>query len=442
MAISTGTTNKRFISAISYLDQREIEKNVIDIQNEGDFLEIFEGAERYVTSSEGDYHHFVNSGLFLVGDTTGATIVGSGSAATLTGVTLTEATSGFAMLGTQCLLPNGKGAVVTAISTASSQDTLTLKSLDGTNLTLVAGNKIAFISNAQEEESSAPSSNRYDKTKYYNKLQIFRKADIITDVQKASKIETSDSVMYTSHVQKVMALKGEIAAAFIAGKMSAASWSDSSVSLAGPNGNSIQTTRGLDDYATTYGITDSLTSAGTVAIADIQDLVAQLAAARCPNDYMVWLNTASYGIYSQFFKGLNSSSVYNGRLQLDGKTLDLNFEGFRYAGYNFEFSKLRILDHAQLFNFTGSAGIQKKAYFVPKGKVGVEGGGALPYIRARYFEQPMEGGIGNKIIKETHQGMLAPTPVGRQANFTCDWYTVQGLEVLGAQHIVAQTVQS
>jgi hypothetical protein len=441
MSVATGSMNKRFISAISYLDQREIERNIVDIQNEGGgFLEIFEGADRYVPTAEPDYHHFVNSALFKVGDTTGATIVGSGSATTLTGVTLTAATSGFAMIGTQCLLPNGKNAVVSAISTASSQDTLTLKAVDGANLTLVAGNKIAFISNAQEESSSAPQSNTYDYTKFFNKVQFFRVADVITDVQKVAKVETSDTVMYMQHIQKVMLLKGQIAAAFIAGKMSTSSFSDATSTLAGPNGNSIQTTRGLDDYVATYGISDSLTSAGTIATADIQDLVTQLAASRCPNDYMVWLNTASYGIYSQYFKGLNSSQIYAGRLTLDGKTLDLDFEGFRYAGYNFEFSKLKILDHKELFNFTGSAGLQKNAYFVPKGTVNVQGGGALPRIRARYLPQPMDSGKG--IIAESHQGLLAPTPVGRDANFTTDWYTNQGLEVLGAQHFVKQTVQA
>jgi hypothetical protein len=445
MAVSTGTVNKRFISAITYMDQREIEKNVVDIQNEGAFLDGLKVAGRYVPSSEGDYHHFTNSKLFgTPGDTTGATIVGSGSATQLTGVTLTEATSGFAIVGTECILPNGKVAVVSAKTTGSGQDTLTLDSVDGANLTLVAGNKIAFVSNAQEEGSSAPASRRYDWTKYYNKLQIFRERDVITDVQKASKIEASvggeQTVMYVNHLQKLAALKGQIAAAFIGGQMSAASWSDASPSLVGANGNSIQTTRGLHNYVVSYGINDTLTSAGTVAIGDIQDLVVQMAAARCPDEYMVWLNTAAYGVYSQFMKGLNSSGVYSGRLSLDGKQLDLEFEGFKYSGKSFEFSKLGILDHSELFNFTGSAGIQKNAYFIPKGNVNVQGGGSLPRIRVRYFEQPMEGGLGDGIIKESHQGLLAPTPVGTDANFTADWYTIQGLEILGAQHFVKQVV--
>ena len=442
MAVSTGTATKRFVSAVSYWDQRQIENRVVDIQREFDLLDIFQGADRYEPTSVGDYHHFVNSALFTVGDTTGATIVGSGSATTLTGVKLTAATSGFAMIGTLCLLPNGKVGRVSAISTASSEDTLTIKSVDDTNLTLVAGNKISFFSNAQEEESSAPNSNRYDVTKYFNKLQIFRKADVVTDIQKVSKLETSDSYMYMSHIQKVAALRGEIAAAFIAGKMSVTSWSDSAGNLTGANGNPVQTTRGLDDYVATYGITDTLTTPGTVVAADLKDLVTQMAAQRCPTDYMVWLNTGSYAIYSDFLKGLNSSGVYSGRLQLDGKTLDLNVDGWKYAGFDFSFMKLPILDHKELFNFTGSAGIQKNAYFVPKGNVDTVSGGTLPRIRARYFsENPMDGGKGD-IIKETHQGMLAPTPVGRQANFTCDWYTIQGLEILGAQHFIKQAVQA
>lgn len=447
MSVSTGSNNKRFISAISYMDQREIEKSVVDIQNEGDFLDGLKVAGRYVPSSEGDYHHFTNSKLFgTPGDTTGATIVGSGTATTLTGVTLTAATSGFAIVGTECILPNGGVAVVSAISTASGQDTLTLKSVNANNLTLVAGNKIAFVSNAQEEASSSPSSRRYDWTKYFNKLQIFRERDVITDVQKASKIEAliggEQTIMYINHLQKLSALKGQIAAALLGGKMSVTSWSDPTPALTGANGNGIQTTRGLDDYVGSYGISDTLTTAGTVSMADIQDLVTQMAASRCPDAYMVWLNTASYGIYSQFFKGLNSSSVYAGRLSLDGKQLDLEFEAFKYAGYSFEFSKLRILDHSELFNFTGSAGLHKNAYFVPKGNVNVQGGGSLPRIRVRYFPQPMEGGYGDGIIRETHQGLLAPTPVGTDANFTADWYTVQGLEVLGAQHFIKQQVQN
>jgi hypothetical protein len=442
MAVSTGTVNKRYISAISFFDQREIEKSVVDIQNEDDFLDIMSLTGRYEPVDAWDYHNFVNDALFVVGDTTGATVGGSGTATVTT--TLTAGTSGFARLYDTVIFPNGKQGIITA-ATLDGTDDLTIKSVDGSNLTHTTGQKLAFISNAQVEESDAPASQRYSWTKYLNKIQIFRESDVISDVQKAAKLEVNFNgqpyVMYVQHAKKLQKLRGQIAAQCIAGKMSTYSFSDASPAVADASGDTFQTTRGIDDYVGTYGVSDTLASAPTVTLVDLRDLISQLIAVKAPKDYMIWSGSVAGTHYDEALKGLGSSGVTSARLNIDGRSVDLEVDSFRFGGFKFQKMVLPILDHPQLFNFTGSAGINKNAYFVPSGKVKTEmGAGMLPRIRMRYMPVPAEGSQGNSIIFESHQGLLAPTPVGRTANFTCDWMTYQGLEVLGAQHFAKQQV--
>jgi len=126
MGFSTGAQNFANVSAISYLHKREILKGLVDVNNEEGFMDILGLAGAYESVNQPSFNHFVESRNSILLDTTGATIVGSGSSPTLTGVTLTSATSGYARKGLKVKLPNGGVAQVTAISTSGGQDTLTL----------------------------------------------------------------------------------------------------------------------------------------------------------------------------------------------------------------------------------------------------------------------------------------------------------------------------
>lgn len=454
MAGTTGISDKKYYSAVNFFDKRpDIESGMIDIQNEMggeyDMPDILGGRYVPLQNGQGSYHNFVNDALFVVGDTTGATIVGSGSARTLTGVTLTAATSGFARVNDLVTLPNGKQAIVTALSTASSQDTLTLKNVESGNLTLVAGNLITIGSNAQYEQSSAQTSRRYLPTKYYNKWQIFKEQDSITDVESVAKKEITapngdNYVMYINHVRKLQLLKMQIAYQYIAGKMSEGSFEDASPTIVDGNGHTFQTTRGLDDYIGSYGQAPTLTSAGTITNTDLRNLVKKLAAARCPKQFMVWMNTESKTIFDEYLKGLGSSAVTRGYLTLDGNKLNMQSDGFQYGGFDFDLGVLPVLDHAQLFNYTGSAGLQKNAYFVPKDSVKTEGGGGVvPRIRVRYLpKSPVQGGTAKGIITEINTGLLAPVPTGTDMSFNTTWISYQGLECLGVQHFAKMQIAS
>lgn len=440
---STGITDKKYISAISFFDQREIERNVIDIQNEDDFLDIMQLTGRYEPTSMPDYHNFVNESIFKLGDTTGSSVSGSGTTSVTT--TLTVASSGYARVNDTVLFPNGKQGIINSVTPSGSQDTLVIKSTDNTNLTHTTGQLLSFISNAQYEESSAPASQRFTWTKYLNKIQIFREADEITDVQKAAKVEVNFKgqpyVLVVQHAQKMQKLRGMISAQCIAGKMSADSFSDASPIWADSNGHARQTTRGLDDYIGTYGITDTIATLGTYVQADLTDLISAMLANKTENSFMVWHATIAGTVLDTYLKKLNSSGVESARLIIGGRTVDLEVDSWRYGGFKFQKSLLPILNHPQLFNYSGGTDISKNLYFIPTGNVPTQlGTGNIPRIRMRYIPQPMEGGNGDSIYRQTDQGLLAPVPVGRTANWTTDFLTYQGLEVLGAQHFAKQKV--
>jgi hypothetical protein len=222
--------------------------------------------------------------------------------------------------------------------------------------------------------------------------------------------------------------------------MSSSSFSDAAPTLR-MEGHTFQTTRGLHNYIIDQGgIQDTVTTPGTVVIGDIKDLVTQFVANKCPNNYLMWHGTLTGSHYDDFLKNLGSAGVTSVRMIINGREIDMMVERWLYAGFTFQKKRLPIIDHPQLFNFTGASNIYKHVYFVPTDNVKTQLSGVLPRIRMRYIPQPLEGGTGDAIYKEVHQGLLAPIPIGRDANWTTDWITYQGLEILGAQHFAKQIV--
>lgn len=434
---SLGTQNKVFVSAISMLDQREILENVLDIHNDQGLTEIFTQAGRYKVTKQANYHNFVNEALYKLGDTTGATVTGSGTATVTT--KLTAATSNFARKGELVKFPNGKVGYITNITTASSEDTLTIKSVDGTNLTHTAGQKLAFFSNAVGAKSISVSNRRYGLTKYVNKTQIFREINEIDDVQSSATVEVKfqgkNYIVFKDLFEKAMKHRADVNAAFIGGYVSSDSFDTASPTITDPyGGGNVQTTSGLDQYTTTYGISDSVDVAGTIDIDDFEDLFTQLITAKAPKSYIGYVPSKAMGKIDKCLKALNSSGATSGRLQLDGKSIDFDVTDFTFMGFKIQFAGMGILDNQELFTQTD---IVKSMYLVPTDSVKVHGGGMEPRIQARYMKQQIAGpgSLGNEIWAEWNDGALAPTgPVGDVAVWKTHWLTHQGLECLGVQH--------
>lgn len=449
MAASLGTISKSFISALDpLLDTREINKLITDIYNEDELSDILGLADRKVPTKQPVYYTFYDDPLIKFLDTTGST-VGSSGTANVTLTSITAATSGFARPDDLVMFTNNMVGIVRTVVTSSGQDTLTIRSVSGSNLTCTAGDKVSLFSRAMGENSYTPANLRYGLSKTTNKYQIFRETSRITDVQSASTIEVDfqgkPSYMFKDHWEKTVKMKSDINAAFWGGQMSNTSFSDTNPSLIDQvtdptslsgSGN-IQTTRGVNQYIDLYGTGLVTGNLGTYNDANLQDVITNLVSARAPKDQLVVGSTAAISTIDTYFKNMGSSGVNSVRLIVDGNEVDFTVSKVTKGRFTFNYAVMPILDHPVTF---GYATIVKNLFFLPyNNRVKVEGGGSDAQIRVRYV--PRQGPYGNDLIDEIYTGAFSPVnPNGAGAYIGVDWTTKQGLEVLAPQHLIKQQV--
>jgi len=442
MPVTQGTVIKSFVSAVDFLDQRDIDPNIYDQSRDRAFTDIMKIVNRYKPATMFYYHNFVNNDVYEVG-----TI----SAVTSTGLAQIQFTintaSTFPRVGDLIMTSNannvGKQGRVQAVTFGSGTCTLTVRSVGGNSSPLYAtiGDSVAFSSNAFAEKSDAPTNRRYGLTKYYNNIQIFREVDEISDVQKVAKIEVNVGgdyhILPYQTVQKYTKLQGDISVQMLAGSQSTTLFNDTNPFLADPSsGLPIQTTGGLDWYVTTYGISDSAAVLGTFGFTELDEICDNFIANKAPTDQMVFMGSRAYAVLSKFLKNLGSSGVTSVRLNIDGRTLDFEVEQLKYRGYTFDFVHVPIFDHPQLFSSTLRADVNGSLYFVPKDQVDTVDNGRQPRMQIRYTPSPFAGanGSSNGIVKEWRTGALAEVPTSSVTQLHTDWYTAQGLECLAVKH--------
>jgi hypothetical protein len=452
MAVSQGNMVKSFVSAIDFLDQRDIDPNIYDQSRDRAFTDIMKIVNRTKPAKMFFYNNFVNNDVYEVATVSSGSSVSAGTGNTGTIVILASSAYQFPRVGDLIKTSNaanvGKQALVTAVSvSAGVSATLTIASVDATAFTVTAADKIQFGSNAFPEQSSAPTNRRYGLTKYYNNIQIFREVDEISDVQKVAKIEVNVGgdyhILPYQTVQKVIKLNGDISVQMLAGTQSTTGFTNASPflttpNLAGSNGLPIQTTGGLDWYVTTYGISDSAAVLGTFGFVELDEIIDNLIANKAPTDMMVFMGSRAYRVMSKFLKQLGSSSVDSRRLAVDGKDFDFNVEHLSYGGYEFDFVHVPIFDHPQLFSATLVADVNGSMYFVPKDQVDTVDNGRQPRMQIRYTPTPFMGSAANKssngMITEWRTGALAEIPTSSTMQLHTDWETAQGLECLAVKH--------
>jgi len=452
MPVSQGTMVKSFVSAIDFLDQRDIDPNIYDQSRDRAFTDIMKIVNRTKPAKMFFYNNFVNNDVYEVA--TVASAIGSGTPT----VTITLNATTFPRVGdlikTSNTLNIGKQALVQSVS----GNVIVVQSVDNSNFVAVATDKVQFGSNAFPEQSTAPTNRRYGLTKYYNTIQIFREVDEISDVQKVAKIEVNVGgdyhILPYQTVQKVIKLNGDISVQMLAGTPSAASLTVANNTLftnAAPGASTptltalpsgaglpVQTTGGLDWYTTTYGISDSASVLGTFGFVELDEIIDNFIANKAPTDMMVFMGSRAYRLISKFLKQLGSSSVDSRRLSVDGKSFDFNVEHLSYGGYEFDFCHVPIFDHPQLFSATLVADINGSMYFVPKDQVDTVDNGRQPRMQIRYTPTPFMGSAANKssngMITEWRTGALAEIPTSSTMQLHTDWETAQGLECLAVKH--------
>jgi hypothetical protein len=302
MAVTQGAVNKSYVSAIDFLDQRDIDPNIYDQSRDRAFTDIMKIVNRYKPATMFYYHNFVNQDVYEVG-----TI----SAVTSTGLAQIQFTintaSTFPRVGDLIMTSNsnniGKQGRVQAVTFGSGTATITVRSVGGNSAPLYASvnDTVQFGSNAFAEKSTAPTNRRYSLTKYYNNIQIFREVDEITDVQKVAKIEVNVGgdyhILPYQTVQKLIKFNGDISVQMLAGVQSTTLFNDTNPFLADPSsGLPIQTTGGLDWYVTTYGISDTAASLGTFGFTELDEIIDNFIANKAPNEQMVICGSRSYAV--------------------------------------------------------------------------------------------------------------------------------------------------
>ena len=467
MAVTQGTMVKSFVSAIDFLDQRDIDPNIYDQSRDRAFTDIMKMVNRTKPAKMFFYNNFVNNDVYetaLVG--TGSTSAAAGGTGSL--VILAASNYQFPRVGDLIKTSNaanvGKQALITAVTVVSGTSaTCVIKPVDNGAFTLTVADQVQFGSNAFPEQSGAPKNRRYGLTKYYNNIQIFREVDEISDVQKVAKIEVNVGgdyhILPYQTVQKVIKLNGDISVQMLAGTASASSlvgtpftnntlFTNSAPGAATPTltatdgaGNTgipVQTTGGLDWYCINYGINDSAATLGTFTFVELDEIIDNFIANKAPTDMMVFMGSRAYRLISKFLKQLGSSSVDSRRLNVDGKDFDFNVEHLSYGGYEFDFVHVPIFDHPQLFSATLVADVNGSMYFVPKDQVDTVDNGRQPRMQIRYTPTPFMGSAANKssngMITEWRTGALAEIPTSSTMQLHTDWETAQGLECLAVKH--------
>lgn len=444
MAVTRGTVTKSFVSAIDFLDQRDIDPNIYDQSRDRAFTDIMKIVNRTKPATMFNYHNFVNNDVYEVGTISAVTTTGTAAP-----VFTINTASTFPREGDLIKSSNsnnvGRQARIQAVTFGSGTATITARSVGGNAAPffVTVGDTIQFGSNAQAEKSTAPTNRRYGLTKYYNQIQIFREVDDITDVQKVAKIEVNVGgdyhILPYQILEKAIKMKGDISVQMLAGTQSTTSFGDTNPFLSDPtSGLPIQTTGGLDWYVTTYGISDQAAVLGTFGFTELDEIIDNFIANKAPTDQMVFMGSRAYRIISKFLKQLGSSSVDSRRLSVDGKTFDWNVEHLSYGGYEFDFVHVPIFDHPQLFSSTLVADINGSLYFVPKDQVDTVDNGRQPRMQIRYTPTPFTGSSANSsadgMIREWRTGALAEVQTSSEMVLHTDWETAQGLECIAVKH--------
>ena len=444
---SQGLYNKGFVSAIQLMDAREIMPQIVDQARDRQFIDIARLIGRTLPTKVPIYHNHVNEDVNVVGVVNSVTS-GSGSATVV--AVLTEASSGVWRKG-NVVRVNGKNALVTNVATTSNIDTLTLKSANGSNLTVAGTNKITFSTLASGEGANPVAGVRYKTTPYSNKVQIIEHfAPVITDIQGMSKQEiTGKGIWGYQRDQDILMMKKAISGALISGQGSVTLFSDGSPALTDSDGNPVQLTSGLDEQVATYGGSRNATTTGVITLADIAAREDALIARKAPKDFMVIGSTAAMRPYSTFLKNLGSSGITSGRINIDGKEVDLTVEKYSsVGGFKYDFAMIDTFDDPTVYP-SGVVDIAGSLYYIPKDAVALVGGGTQKRFTVRYMQNteasPLTAGTGPNVrwedmICEKSWGGLAPNPTAGDNKLYTKWTSYQGLELLGVRHFFKEGI--
>jgi hypothetical protein len=443
MALSYNTVDKKFISAINYMDKREILGKILDIHSEQScFLDVMEMFGAMKPSKATTFHYHVNDELYTLGKVNDATPPSAANP-----YTITLDSTAMARIGDIVLLPAAAAAttdtVRTAIVTAISGADITLKSVDGANISLADDAQLAFFSGAYGEGSGYPSARRYSATPYSGQLQIFKDAFKITDIQWGSEVEVEFNgkpyVFKKAEYETALKFRADISNSLLLSEPTAETFGSNSPTLTDANGNTVSTHRGLDSWITTQGgIRDAANT--TLDLTDWKRVNASLDAVRAPKKYLVLAGTSWNQKNDDLFLNLGGSAsiTTTGAVWNIGKDINLDLQTFTLYGRSFAKKPMDWFNHTSVIDYTGAPTIADAAYFVPVDKIKTLDGGMEDRICVRYLVG--ENGQDTKFRVKVLDGLKAGDSGVEEDTIKVLYSATMGLQVLGTKHFVKQVV--
>lgn len=441
--MSYGTLDKKYISTVAFLDRREIYQYALDITREKEsFVDLMEMLDRSVATDVPSYHNFSNKELFDNITSTSASDTSGGTDGSRWDVVVSAGDYALVAAGALIICPNKAVGYVREKKASNTLDVIAVEGDGGgTDLELTAGGGdiFAVFSQASGEGSDGPAEGRrQDLVKNQNHVMIVKDAVKVTDIQRSSKVEVefNDEPYYFIKHQHdaLMRFKAKVSMAMLFSRYSDENFSSSTPSLTDTSSNPVNTTRGLNQYIEESGITLNATDA--VSLATYAALERQFSRERCPDDYLVLMGSEGSIAHTDAFGALTNSSVFSpgARLEVDGKQLDINVTKLNLYDRTYTLKRLPIQDHKTLFNFTGSAGFEKRMWYVPNDKIRADvGGEEVDRMRIRYLEDHGDGAFDHR-YREVLTGGLAPIPTNDSSYLKITYESRQGLEVFGPEH--------
>lgn len=442
MATSTGRYTKNLTSLVNFLDKREIMAAYVDITRQNmSFLDVMRLQGRMKPTKAVTYHHFTNSEIYSVEsiltatDNTGAS--GQGDV-TITFSAATSFREGDLILFNRSLNVGYVYDVnsTTSIDIKAVDSAVTTALLLGTTAGGAVGDKLTSAGNAGGEGSNQRQTLRYEPTKHFNQIMQMRDDMQWTDISLSTDTEViaagSNRYISKAEIDFLARWQGDISLTLLTSQISSTNFelATGSVDIVDPDNFPVQTTKGLNQYVAESGVLDTSVSVGVAAYTK---LCRELTRARASGyDYQVFGGFDFHNANDIMFHNLNDSVIEPfseyGRINLDGQTIDIATKAFSFGGFRFEFYRLPILDDPALFNYSGNAGFNKYAYFLPMGNVPTVGGGSEPRFCVRYLDTPK----ANMGFYQWQSGGLADTPTSGQLVKNWHYAAWLGFELLDA----------
>lgn len=438
MALSYNTINKSFVSAIDYMDKREILGKILDVRNEEScFMDVMEMFGNMKPTKAVTFHYHVNDELYVLGQVNDSTPPSAANPYTIT----LDSTSAI-RVGDVALLPAANATVRTAIVTAIAGNDITLRSIDGANISLVDDAKISFFSGAYGEGSGYPTPRRYSATPYSGQLQIFKDSFKITDVQWGSEVEVTFNgkpyVFKKAEFETALKFRADISNALLLSEPTANTFGQVA-SITDAAGNTVSTTRGLNSWITTQGgIVDTM-GAG-IDLADWKRLSVSLDAVRAPKNYLVLAGNSWNHKNDDLFLNLGGTALISttGAQWNISKDISLDLQSFELYGRKFAKKTMDWFNHPNVLDYTGAPTISDSAFYVPLDKIKTQDGGSEERMAVRYLVG--EDGSNTKYRVKVADGMKQGDNAVEEDSVTVRYSATMGLQVLGTQHFVKQQI--